>query len=337
MGTRRSRFLKRGIPGLIMALVVAVGQVSLGAVLPAAAKDDCTNVGNGNGLNGTAWDCEYDQYGPNSADWPNSPENDPHCYSQCYWWNTPNGGPGDVPASIAVVNSNNGQVKFHDDAKGAIYGWGGQPYNSPWMYDCTNNNSCSHAQVTFGAGNYDQNSCGVGVINSVDSYGRVLSAYANFNSQYVTYWDGPVPAGHTGCDAQSTAYHEAGHIFALGHSSDNADVMFWKDSGQASVTHGAQAGLNAIYGPYHDTDDTSGGCNSCQTSCPPEFQLVIPGHYWNVPTPCTSLYGYLSKAWSLSQGVSLPNPVSEISPSWCMPYYTSNAMLPWAECVVQSL
>jgi Matrixin len=315
---RLRRTLARGLSGLLGALVLALGQFAVGGgVLPASAHDNCQNVGSDKAQsNGSPYYCGYTQIDP-YKNWPYDNQTAPWC-STCIWWDMPGGQPGNVPAAIHMNNVSG--VNFHDDALSAMYGWGGQPYKSPWMYECTRC-SASQIQVTVDADHFG-NWCGMAKIVSWDGANRVLSAWAKYNLDK-TYWDGPARQSG-GCNAQQIMYHEIGHVFALGHSSDPSDVMYFNGNNVTSVTAQAQAGLNAIYGPCCGDD----GCTQCQVTC----QL-------SAPDSCGPLMRWLDKAWQLSQGTPAPNPVSIITPSVCDPatlHVWLPCMIAWEESQIRT-
>jgi hypothetical protein len=328
----RRRRITLAISATLLASTAALGQLGLGA-LPVAARDNCQNVGQGNGSNGTAWYCGWTGYGP-YVQWPTNTgggaPTDPFCGAYCLNWPMPGNSAENVPAHITLSNQQNGPA-YYNDAYAAMKDWGGQPYNSPWMYEC----NCSTAAVNVGWGSYNAQYCGMSAITQWDSYNRVIGnpgAYINLNNAN-QYTDGPPP--NNGCNAQSALYHEWGHVFTLGHSSDPHDVMYWAGGNVTSVTDQAQTGLNNMYGPYQNNQQ-SGGCNNCQGVPCPESVAGTQTYTWatcgnGVPLP--SVDGYYAKAWAMSQGVSVPSPVSEISSAdSCFAYFLARQYLPWVQC-----
>ena len=293
----RTRLVARGVAGLIVGLAVMVGQVGMGGSVPASAADGCQHTGS---TNGSPYTCTYTQLNPYS-NWP-SDGSSPFCNPCLAWW-MPNGGPGDVPAVIQQSNMNG--VNFYDDARNAMYDWAGQNYNSPWMYECPNCSS-SQIQVTFSAKSMGTgNVCGQTSVTQFDPNRNIIDyIWAGYNTDKV-YWDGP-PRQSGGCNAKTTAYHEFGHVFGLGHSSDASDIMYWGGNNVVGVTGDAQTGLNAIYGAYQGGNSNCGSGSSCQLICTAATAAT-----------CVPLEGYLEKAWSLSQGTPAPNPVTQITSSTC--------------------
>ncbi len=121
--------------------------------------------------------------------------------------------------------------------------------------------------------------------------------------------------------------------------------MYWGGGNVDSVTGNSQSGLDAIYGAYNGGNSSGGGqaCSNCQTVCGSSEDPCQPG-----PGIPANLEGYLAKAWDLSQGIpasnplpyaqqvagGAPNPVTIISPQWCLPYYSASDYQHWAQCVV---
>lgn len=303
------------------------GQAGITGGLPASAHDDCQRQGS---TNGSPWTCGYTQLDP-GRNWPWD-GSDPRC-GVCAWWDMPGGRPGNVDADFSgIPNSGNGAVRWNDDLLNAMYAWSGQPYNSPWMYQCGGSN-CQYSQVHDGwkdeGWNGNATPCGIAYVY-VDSASRVTSSTIMYNNNgQLHWWDGPPANGQYGCDAKSTAYHEEGHVFTLGHSSVASDVMYWGGGDVTSVTGNAQNGLNAIYGPYQGNSNSGGGCSSCRFE-PICRSTIDPCN----PLGTFDLEGYLAKAWDLSQGVSLPNPVSYAAPpvGGCMPYWYAEDFTNWSTC-----
>jgi hypothetical protein len=334
MVERRGGFGSR-VFGLALGLGLAVGQLGFSGALPAAAHDDCQHTGS---TNGSPWTYSYTQDDP-WYPWPASGA--PQCGtnpapSQCAWWDMPNGGPGNVDADFTGTYPQVSGVNFYDDLITAMHAWAGQPYNSPWMYQCTASaNNCQYSQVHLGSkdegqitqsGNTIIGTCGLTydytISSSSDSRMSSSTIMLNNNSS-VNWWDGQPAAGQYGCDAKATAFHEEGHTFTLGHSSVSGEVMYWGGGDVATVTSAAQRGLNAIYGPYTRGGNSCGA--SCNNSCLGQVEALL----------CSTLggaVGYYQKAWQMSQGVSVPNPVSIITPSSCEGY--GNNYSAWLSCIL---
>jgi hypothetical protein len=325
----RRRLFTRGAVGLLAALLLALGQISMGGVATASAHDDCTYVGNGQGAGGTNWTCPYTQL--DNGNWP-AQSGAPQCGGTCQAWNTPGGNPGYVPADFTGISNVNG-VNFYNDLLNAMYGWSGQDYNSPILYQCDPNSSCQYSEVHDGwkdeSWNGASTSCGITYNWQVDSANHIQQSTIMYNNNsQVRWWDGP-PASGTGygCDAKATAYHEEGHVWGLGHSSDNADVMFWGGSKANTVTANAQTALAAMYGPYHSGNGGGGSCPNCQTICGASENPCNPG------LGAPNLQGYLTKAWDMSQGVSVPNPASYVAPvPACLTYWYAEDFANWSLC-----
>jgi hypothetical protein len=289
---------------LVGSLAVTAG-LGLASPTPAAAYNDCQYTPN-TPTNGSPYTCRYTQISNNN--WPVGSA-DPSCGNSCFWWpRAPqSGGPISIPYSIQIGNSN--RAKFFDDAAAALYAWSGQPYNSPWTYDCHNNNTCGNPSIVVRGGHYGRPggstlACGYSNVINYASDNGVFSTYSDYNI------DEPFAQGPSAgsCDATTVIYHEVGHSFTEGHSSVDSDVMFWMGH-SATIDGDAQSYLNAMYGPYKSSGHSGGGCPSCRSVCGIE-NCVLAGQ---------DLEGYLNKAWSLSQGTvpPVPDPVSMITPESC--------------------
>ena len=292
----------------------------------ALANDNCAQASSGS-TNGTGWTCTWTQlFNPWPGD-PGQPLNPPQCSSACYVWALQaNGKPGDVPAAIAVSDTSN--VKFGTDLKAAMQDWAGQPYKSPWVYICTNCSS-SQIEIQMNAGSVsDANWCGQTTVDNHDQNNLLIHVTVTLNTS-APWYDGPPPAGRSGCDAKATAYHELGHaIGSLGHSGVQGNAMYWQGGAEA-IGGDDQQGLNALYGPYNGTNNGgSGSCSNCQTIC---GQADNPCQ----PTPGVDYEGYLEKAWDMSQGVPMPNPVGYLSSvDGCLTYVFAKQYLNWFDCQV---
>lgn len=213
-------------------------------------------------------------------DWPNE-TGDPDCHSYCAYY-LHGSGPQTYSYSNQV-NNNGSSVNFNGDMARAIHDWSGQPYNSPWFYDC----QCSSGQLmTVTVGPVGNGLCGQGTVTTAwQAYGatndnHIVSSMAEYATDSGDPWfDGPPPDTFSGsyCDAQSTAYHEVGHAFGEGHSTYASDVMYYGGGDTAAIDADAQSMLNAIYGPYQGGNGSGGGtsCGSCQVVC--TLNLCAPG------------------------------------------------------------
>jgi hypothetical protein len=326
----RRRLFMRGVMGLFATLLLALGQLSVGGILTASAHDDCRYAStSADYTDGSPWNCNYTQV--DSGNWPGS-SSSPQCGSTCWFWWMPNGGPGNVDADFTGAYPNASGVDFYNDLPTAMHGWASQTYNSPWMYQCGGSN-CQYSQVHVGSkdeGSGRTYSCGLTYVYADSNTNYVTSATIMLNNNGAVRWvDGPT-GSQGGCDAKSMAFHEEGHVYTLGHSSVNADVMYWGGGDVSTVTGNSQTGLNAIYGPYQGGNGSSGGsgCGSCQID--PGFQVPIPACNGGV---CYRLEGYLAKAWDMSQGVSIPNAVSSlIGADGCLQYFFAKQYTPWLNC-----
>lgn len=330
----RRRLLRSSLAGLFALFLLSLGPLSIGGVLTASAHDDCQNQGN---TDGSPWTCGYTQLDP-THNWP-ADGSSPHC-SVCAWWDMPNGGPGNVDADFTGAYPTGGGIQYYNDLIAAMQDWSGQPYNSPWMYQCSGSN-CQYSQIHVGSkdeGGGSSYACALTYVY-VDSSNRVTSSTIMFNNDGQTrWWDGPPASGQSGCDAKATAYHEEGHAFTLGHSSAEGNAMYWQ-GGAESIGGNDQTGLDAIYGPYQGSNGSSSGsggggsgCGTCQ---------ALGSHQVSIScdtlssTACAILEGYLSKAWDMSQGVSLPNPVSELTGAdGCLQYFFAGQYAPWLNCQI---
>jgi hypothetical protein len=318
---------------LVATFLTTAGAMALTPAHPVAAQDSCIDDGANQGTNGTNWICRWTQMDNN---FPYAGSN-PDCGAYCAYY-LHGSGPQIYNYSDQVTVSANG-VNFHSDVQTAVHDWSGQPYRSPWFSNC----NCGNGFMTVNDGPTQPNACGVGGVTTAwQAYGatndnHIVSAVLTFTTNNVNWFDGPPPSTFSGdyCDAQSTAYHEAGHAFSEGHSSYAGDVMYWGGSDNTTIDGDAQNMLDAVYGPYNGQG--SGTCSSCQTLCPPQSQGVrVGGTVYYVPTPfCAPLYGYLSKAWDLSQGVPHPNPVDYATPppSGCLTYWYGDQFENWVVCV----
>ncbi|HXA28463.1 MAG TPA: matrixin family metalloprotease [Candidatus Angelobacter sp.] len=315
--------LTRRLLGVAVAAAALLTQVGISGGTPVSALDDCQQKNN---TNGSPWTCGFTQLDPNH-NWPWD-GSAPQCQT-CAWWDMPGGKPGNVDADFSGIgNSANGAVRFNDDLINAMYDWASQPYNSPLMYQCSGSN-CQYSQIHDGwkdEGSTGSFPCALTYVY-VDSSSRVTSSTIMYNNNGgVRWWDGPPASGQRGCDAKSIAYHEEGHVYTLGHSSVAADVMYWSGNTVASVTADAQNGLNAIYGPYTGNSGGNGSCPNCRTICRMSVDPCALGGSFN-------LQGYLDKAWDMSQGVSLPNPVSYVAPiPACLSYWYAQDWVNWSQC-----
>jgi hypothetical protein len=331
----RGRLFKRGVVGLLAALLLALGQVSIGGgMLTASAHDDCQYAStSAQYTDGSPWNCNYTQI--ESGNWPGN-SSSPQCGSTCWFWWMPNGGPGNVDADFTGAYPNVSGVDFYNDLLTAMHGWGSQPYNSPLMYQCGGSN-CQYSQVHVGSkdeGSGRSYSCALTYVYADSNTHYVTSSTIMLNNNGGVWWvDGPT-GSQGGCDAKSMAYHEEGHVFTLGHSSANADVMYWGGGDVSTVTGNAQTGLNAIYGPYNGHGGSGGGgsgqCPNCQTICGASENPCNPG-----PGGDVSIQAYLTKAWDMSQGVSIPNAVSTlIGADGCLQYFFTKQYTLWLNCQI---
>ena len=350
-GNWASRRLRHISCGVIAILAALVGQLGVSGVMPAAAYDDCTWVGNSSGTNGSDWTCDYTQLGGSNNDWPGLVDQGagtfPRCYDNngnyCNWWPSPNGQPDNVPYLNTLSNDN--RASFYDDARTAIGDWSGQPFNSPIFYDCHNNNTCNKVSVTFKWADLgNTGTCASGGPSTM-SGDTIVTAAVTLNSNSSVSWsDGYNNWG--ACDAQSTLYHEVGHVFAEGHSSNSNDVMYWRDCMCTTIDKDAQSVLNAVYGkPSTDSSDSM-AC-SCEYLACPQVPAVttangVPTVNQTLWTVCGTGYAlpyvwnYYAKAWNLAQGQAVPSAsdVEQLAfPPPCTLYFTSKQLVLWLECV----
>ncbi|HXA29435.1 MAG TPA: hypothetical protein VN193_11915 [Candidatus Angelobacter sp.] len=317
--------------GLFAALLLALGQISMGGVVTASAHDDCKQATSADNTNGSPSACGYTQL---DNTWPASGAS-PFCGSSCVYWWMPNGGPGNVDADFTGQYPGVSGVNFYQDLLSAMHAWAGQPYNSPWMYQCGGSN-CQYSQVHVGSKDegYDSRfvTCALTYVSNDPNNFQITSSTIMWNNDSQLRWsDGP---SGSACDAKAISYHEEGHVFSLGHSSTQGNAMYWQGGAEA-IGGNDQTGLNAIYGPYTGGNGSGssggGGCPNCQTICGASEDPCNPGP----GTPNVNIEGYLTKAWDMSQGASLPNPVSELTGAdGCLQYFFAKQYTPWLNCQI---
>ena len=342
-GNRTNRLWEVAQMRRLSLLLAAASILAIAAAVPllvprsAAAVDDCRRV---NSTGSSPYTCTYTQM---EVDWPNT--TGPFCsqVGACVNWWMPNGGPGNVDADFSGISNSNG-INWYNDLISAMHGWSGQQYNSPWMYQCSGSN-CQYAQVHDKWADLGSSTgpgpCASTQVNYDTQQFTITSVTITYNNNAnVWWWNGPPGRGHQyNCDAIDVAYHEEGHMEALGHSSDASDIMYWKGGTTETVTHDAQTGLGAIYGAYSGTNGSSSGsggssggsgCGSCQGLS----GLPVPWSFFTcgpAASACDVFNGYLAKAWDMSRGVATPNPVSEITPAQCVP--VENEYTGWLSCM----
>lgn len=130
----------------------------------------------------------------------------------------------------------------------------------------------------------------IGVTGTRYTSSRIFEADMEMNGVNFT-WTTASGSGST-VNAYSIALHEGGHYMGLGHSSDNAAIMFYAYSGGiGSMNADDEAGICALYpgGGGGPSDCTTTGCPSGQTcvdgSCVPDEPMGGGG---DTCAPCTT-------------------------------------------------